>query len=49
MSDVLLKVKGKKIPMNIFLKKVFMNVLLGMISSLHGVGKIKNIDLKIKL
>ncbi len=49
MSDILLKVNSKKISLNIFLKKIFINVLLGMISSLHGVGKIKNIDLNIKL
>lgn len=40
-----LKVDGKKIPLNEFVKSIFRNVLKGIVSSLKGVEKIKKISL----
>lgn len=45
---VILKVNRKKVSLNLFVKKVLINVLVGIISALHGVEDIKTIDLKIK-
>lgn len=49
MLDVLLKVNGKKIPLNIFVKNLIVNVILGIVKSLKGVKNPKNFELKIKL
>lgn len=46
---VILKVNRKKVSLNLFVKKALVNVLVGFVSSLHGVKGIKTIDLKIKL
>ena len=46
--DVELKVNKKTVEMNPFIQKIISNTVQGMVKSLRGVGKFKEILIKIK-
>ena len=49
MSDMMLKVNGKKIPLTEFPEEFITNTMIGMLSTLKGVGKIKAVELSFSI
>ena len=48
MSDLIIKVNGKQIPLTEFPEEIIKNTLQGMISSLKGVDEIKELEISFK-
>ncbi|MEA3254376.1 MAG: molybdopterin-guanine dinucleotide biosynthesis protein B [Candidatus Altiarchaeota archaeon] len=46
--DIKVEINGKNIPLNRFLQEMFTNTIYGMVSSLHGVRDITEINIKVK-
>jgi len=47
-GDAILFVNGKQISMHPFVKRIIARTLIAMVSTLKGIGKIKNLDVSIK-
>lgn len=49
MDEVIVKVNGKQIPLTEFPSDFIKKTIIGMISSLKGVDKIKDVEIRFKL
>lgn len=49
MSDIAIKVNGKDVPLSEFPAEFIVNTITGMLTSLKGVEKIEDVEIKIKI